>query len=264
MSVPKVRKSGPAKTSRRPRLPAAFKHGAFASVEMLPWEDPAAYEQLRQEFLEELEPEGALQQECVQDILLATWRKHRVRERRKVEARAVLLKPENRVFDQRPDPLFETDLERTKYLITKHSEKVPDPPRDDYERLLHLSCWLALDSNPKFVELLVGMLPEEYDVHLQTSVPRDKFEEPHHWIIAIKKEIDGVLLPRVRERRPDPDGYLAAAAELLASEKMLEDLGVEERLDAQIDRALRRLFWLKTQKNLDRQSKQKLVDGKVS
>ncbi|MFL6791157.1 MAG: hypothetical protein ACJ8EE_08305, partial [Bradyrhizobium sp.] len=63
--------------------------------------------------------------------------------------------------------------------------------------------------------------------------------------------------------RPDPEGYLPAAAELLAPEKMLEDLGIEERLEAQIDRALRRLFWLKTQKKLDREAKQKLVDGKV-
>ena len=63
-----------------------------------------------------------------------------------------------------------------------------------------------------------------------------------------KREIDGVLLPMVRDRRPDLDGYLAAAADLLAPEKMLEDLGVEERLDAQIDRALRRLFFAENSK----------------
>ena len=68
----------------------------------------------------------------------------------------------------------------------------------------------------------------------------------------------------VRDRRPDLDGYLAAAADLLAPEKMLDDLGIEERLDAQIDRALRRLFSLKTQKKLDREAKQKIVDAKVS
>jgi hypothetical protein len=149
------------------------------------------------------------------------------------------------------------------YSLSKPSSEKASTPRDDYERLLQFSSRLTLDTNPQFVELSVGMLPEEYKVHLQTSVPQDKFEEPHLWIMALKKELDGVLLPRVRERRPDPDGYLPAAAELLASEKMLEDLGVEERLEAQIDRALRRLFWLKTQKNLDRQSKQKLVDAKV-
>jgi hypothetical protein len=48
-------------TSRRSRLPAAFKHGTFASIELLPWEDPAAYEEVRQQLLEEFEPEGVLQ-----------------------------------------------------------------------------------------------------------------------------------------------------------------------------------------------------------
>ena len=107
-------------------------------------------------------------------------------------------------------------------------------------------------------------MPEEYSNHLQAHVPQDNYDEPCHWIAAIKKEIDGVLLPKVRDRRPDPDGYLAAAADLLAPEKMLDDLGIEERLDAQIDRALRRLFSLKTQKKLDREAKQKIVDAKVS
>jgi hypothetical protein len=251
-------------TSRRSRLPAAFKHGAFAAVELLPWEDPAAYEQLRQELLEELEPEGALQQECVQDILMATWRKRRVRERRNVETKAVLLEPQNRVFDREPDPLFETRRERTMYSLSKPTSERSGPPRDDYERLLQFSSRLFLDTDPQVVELSVGMLPEEYKVHLQGRVPRDKFEGPHLWITALKKELDGVLLPKIRERRPDPDGYLPAAAELLASEKILEDLAIEERLEAQIDRALRRLFWLKTQKKLDRQSKQKLVEAKVS
>jgi hypothetical protein len=240
-----------------------LKHGAFASIELLPWEDPAAYEGLRQEFLEEFEPEGVLQNECVRDILVATWRKKRLRDRRNVEMRATLLQPQNHVFDKRPIPLvFENKLERAKYRLAKASSEPPNPPRDDYERLLRFSSSFTLDTSPRIAAVAIGGLPEEYRNHLQAHVPQDKYDEPHHWIAAIKKEIDGVLLPKVRERRPDPDGYLAAAADLLAPEKMLEDVGVEERLDAQIDRALRRLFWLKTQKKLDRESKQKIVDAK--
>jgi hypothetical protein len=236
------------------RLPAAFKHGAFAAVALLPWEDPGAYAQLGRDLHEELEPEGALQQECVQDILMATWRKRRLRERRNVETRAVLLEPQNRVFDQRPDSL----------VSSNPTSESASRPCDDYERLLQFSASLTLNSDPKFVELEIGLLPEEYKTHLQTHLPQRKFEAAYLWIMALKKELDGVLLPRVRERRPDPDGYLPAAAELLAPRNMLEDLAIEERLEAQIDRALRRLFWLKTQKKLDWQSKQKFVDANVS
>ncbi|MDN4988477.1 hypothetical protein QY049_35605 [Bradyrhizobium sp. WYCCWR 13022] len=264
MRAPRVRKSSSAVTSGRTRLPAALKHGAFAKVELLPWEDPAAYEQLRQEFLEEFEPEGILQHECVRDILMATWRKQRLRDRRNAEMRAVLLQPQNRVFDKRPGPLLETSLDRVMYGLAKASSEEPDLPRDDYERLLNFSSSLTHDAAPKVVAAIIGCLPKEYRTHLQTHIVRDKFEEAHLWIVALKKEVDGVLLPKVRERRPDPDGYLAAAADLLAPDKMLEDVAIEERLDAQIDRALRRLFWLKTQKKLDRESKQKIVDAKVN
>jgi hypothetical protein len=215
--------------------------------------------------LEEFEPEGVLQNECARDILMATWRKKRLRDRRNVEMRATLLQPQNHMFHKRPNPrVFEDRLERAKYIIAELNSEAPNPPRDDYERLLGFSSSFTLDTSPKVAAATMGLLPEEYRNHLRAHVPQDKYDEPHHWIAAIKKEIDTVLLPKVRERRPDADGYLAAAADLLAPEKMLEDLGVEERLDAQIDRALRRLFWLKTQKKLDREAKQKIVDAKVS
>ncbi|MET4279147.1 MULTISPECIES: hypothetical protein [unclassified Bradyrhizobium] len=250
------------KRSGRSRLPAALKHGAYASVELLPWEDPSALEQLEQALFEELDPEGPMQNECVRDISLATWRKRRIRERRNVQARSVLLAPQNRLFDQQPAPLFETKDERNMFALAKAASetKEVDQPRDDYERLLRFSSYLTLDASPKIVKGAIGCLPQEYKDHLETRVPDSQFEATSHWIVAIKKEIDGVLLPQIRKRRPDADGYLAAAADLLAPEKMLEDLAIEERLDNQIDRALRRLFWLKTQKKLDREAKQKLIN----
>lgn len=179
-----------------------------------------------------------------------------------MEARAALLKPENRVFDRQPAPMFEN---RREQLIDSLTNRAPDTtaPRDDYEQLVHFSSWIRLDTNAMFVELAIAALPEEYRTHLQTHTPQDKFEVDHLWFLAVKNEVDGVLLPRVRERRPDPDGYLAAAAELLKPDRMIEDLEVEQRLDAQIDRALRRLFWLKTQKKLEREGNQKVVEEKV-
>ena len=68
----------------------------------------------------------------------------------------------------------------------------------------------------------------------------------------------------VKKRRPDPNGYWDAAAQVLASERMIEDLAVEERLYANMDCASRRLFWLKAQKQLEREGAQKLINGKAS
>ncbi|MGY3483124.1 hypothetical protein ACVW1C_001007 [Bradyrhizobium sp. USDA 4011] len=51
-----------------------------------------------------------------------------------------------------------------------------------------------------------------------------------------------------------------AAAEFLAAEKTTEDLAVEERLDVSVYRNLRRLFWLKAQKQ--REATARVVSGK--
>ena len=106
------------------------------------------------------------------------------------------------------------------------------------------------------------MLPEEYGHHLNAKVPETNFESSEHWIKALKKEVDTVLMPMVRRRLPDPNHYVATAAELLAVDPVLADLDIEDRLDASSDRALRRLFWLKTQKQLDRDARQKVVNAK--
>lgn len=74
-------------TVRRAGLPSALKNGAFSSIELLPWEDPAEFEQGWQDLLKEHEPRGPLQVDCVRRIIFATWRKQRLRERRNVETR---------------------------------------------------------------------------------------------------------------------------------------------------------------------------------
>jgi hypothetical protein len=49
----------------------------------------------------------------------------------------------------------------------------------------------------------------------------------------------------VRRDGRDPDAYLATAAAFLTGDRVLEDLAIEERLDAAIDRAMKRLYQLK-------------------
>ena len=88
------------------------------------------------------------------------------------------------------------------------------------------------------------------------------FETTPQWVVALKREIDSRLLPSVRDRLPQPSDYIRTAAEFLTRDRMIEDLDIEVRLDATIDRALKRLFWLKTQKQLDREASQKVVNAR--
>ena len=80
---------------------------------------------------------------------------------------------------------------------------------------------------------------------------REKYPEFIDYIRALKNEIDEVLLPRVRNERPTDD-YIAAktASEFLTAERILEDLALEERLDATMDKAIRRLAQAKALKQI--------------
>ena len=44
--------------ARRLARPNALKHGAFSAIEFLPWEDHAAFEDLRQELWNDTSPKG--------------------------------------------------------------------------------------------------------------------------------------------------------------------------------------------------------------
>ena len=172
----------------------------------------------------------------------------RLRAHRKLETVVALDKVENRVFTAEPPPLFDTRMEAVMHELGKPSAEKRGPPRDDYEHLLRMSASFYGDRSEESVKWAMLFVPEEFKKHLEKHVPRSNFETTRQWIVALKKEIDGKLLPMVKSRRPDPRGYTEAAANFLASDRIIEDSVIEERLDAAIDRALRRLLWLKTQK----------------
>jgi len=106
------------------------------------------------------------------------------------------------------------------------------------------------------------MLPAEFSAHLNEKVPSEKFEYTAEWVVALKKEVDTVLLPMVRGRAPQPKAYNETAAAFLTGDRILEDLETEERLDANIDRALRRLYQLKAARQLDPPKQPKLIENK--
>jgi hypothetical protein len=96
---------------------------------MLPWEHPDDFERLRREIWDELQPEGPLQDECAETILLCRWRKLRLRLMRKLETADALNKVENRVFKEEPPPLFDTRHERNVYGLSRPSRAARTTPR---------------------------------------------------------------------------------------------------------------------------------------
>ena len=135
-------------------------------------------------------------------------------------------------------------------------------PRDDYAQLLGFSSNLygALESGLLRVE--ISMLPQEFAAHLNEKLPCEKFEKTRHWVVAVKKEVDGVLLPMVRGRAPEHNAHFETAAAFLTGDRILEDLEIEERLDASKDRALKRLYQLKMARQLYAPKQPRLIENK--
>jgi hypothetical protein len=183
---------------KRYRKPNALKHGGFSSMELLPWEDGAAFEKLHRDLVEQYKPRGPVQEDCIRTIASCIWRKRRVRDKRQFDTQAALERVENNVLWQHPPPLLETDLDITKYQLANRSNEPPEHPRDDYQQLLGFSASLYRDRSRANLLMAIRFLPEEFRKHLKEKVPPENYETAEQWILALKEEVDGVLLPMVR------------------------------------------------------------------
>jgi hypothetical protein len=94
------------------------------------------------------------------------------------------------------------------------------------------------------------MMGGELSAHLKREVPKENYSTTPEWVQAVKREVDEVLLPLARAEMESPDYLAAKAAEFITTERILEDLDLEERLDAVMERAMRRLAQMKFMKQV--------------
>ena len=133
------------------------------------------------------------------------------------------------------------------------------PAPEGYAQLLGFSTRLYGNTSESLLKFMMRSLPDEFRQHLEEKVPLENFDSTTEWIFALKSEVDNVLLPMVRGREPKASGYAAAASEFLTDDRIIEDLAIEERLDAHIDRAMKRLFQLKLGRQLHAKVQPKMV-----
>ena len=240
------------KKSKSVSRPSALKHGAFSSSAFFPWESREDFEALHLELIDEWDPCGAFEEEAVFTIASCMWKKRRIRDKRQLEVIAHLQTPDPQ-SSKKPTPFFDTQIEQLKFILSnKSTASAPATRRLDSDEatLLKLSDSFYGDLS-EFSLKLTFLFRNKYTEHLKEAVPREGYPEFIDYVRALKAEIDEVLLPRVRKERPSDD-YIAAktASEFLTPERILEDLALEERLDATMDKAIRRLAQAKALKQL--------------
>jgi hypothetical protein len=217
-----------------------LKHGGFSKTVLFPWEDVEEFEALHRSLQDEWKPSGALEEDAVFTILTCIWRKRRIRDKRNLDTLAALQEREFDALTAQPLPFFDTMEEQTMYALT-HMPEYDGRVRDRVSQLLGFSSSLYGSLDGQFLDLSIDMMGEEFSTHLKREVPKENYSTTPEWVKAVKREVDEVLLPRVRAEMGSTVNLAAKAASFITTDRIIEDLVLEERLDAMIDRAIRRL-----------------------
>ena len=236
---------GAAMPNRKRRF-NAYKHGVFAATPIIPGEDPREFETLYSDLIKEWVPAGATETEAVFSLASAIWRKRRAQ-------------------------LF------LEVRLMKNSLDVNHPSFDESLGLLRLAAAMIKEPETAFQKYATRRLRPDMINYLMQKFPVSEFETYSEWTQAIINEIKAVLLPQATAKRAEltdelrepPDelretdaARLVYKAQELArkialfggpavSDDLFErELALVERLDAMIDRAVKRLVQIKAIKQM--------------
>jgi hypothetical protein len=196
----------------RPVPSNALKHGAFSDAVVLPTEDPKEFKRLRTRLIVELQPSGPLEQDAVFTIAKLTWRKGRLNIFRKAEILLAALTPH---LKKSPVAQLQESLEAHRESLTQMQDQIE-----------------ADKIHEQFLEKQSEGLKDDTNA---IGPPLD--QKTRSGLIDLMKE--GASLKE-----------LAGIAEFVTPERYIKELEIEARIDAQIDRQLKRLFFLKGMKDV--------------
>jgi hypothetical protein len=208
--------------SNQGKHPNAYKHGIFNRAVIVPGENQEEFEALHRSLITEWMPNGATEEDAVLSIAEAMWRKHRAR----------------------------------RFIEFQFLKNTTDPRLPCHNEILALSHLVAvLREQPNIVlhrDRAERSLTPDILTTLQLKFPDTEFESTAEWTQAVINHIETVLLPA----RMLSDRISAEALPLLMStsaftgELFDQELMLEARIDAMIDRAIKRLIQTKAMKQM--------------
>jgi hypothetical protein len=202
----------------------ALKHGANATEVMLWSEKYKDYEALRDALYQEFRPSGSMEECLVETLLNLRWR------RRRLECH------EQIVIQQRLDKLREEN---------EHSRHV--------DNLRSFAPEFEKASSVEQVEAVLARLDPIYNITIRNRSPFKAGDDPQKWGAQIA---EGLLAWKPAPRHEQADEFL----KILDLDEFDKSLDRIERLDAMIDRTIKRLMQLKTMKQMYSQLEPKLID----
>jgi hypothetical protein len=197
----------------------ALKHGAFAKMMILPWEDPQEFEKLHAALVEEWKPVGPTEHDAVLSIAKGMWRKRRM---------------QNFLFCE----------------LGRHRADPNHAAYDEASALRAFSSYIALA--PDEFDIALTGLTARIAEQLRRKFPRGDFQSTSEWVRAIQNEVTSVLLPAAERFGFDgsPKVLMVRDATFFSQEVVKYELAVDERIEAMIDRAVKRLVQAKAMKQM--------------
>ena len=197
----------------------ALKHGVFAEgMAILPWEDRREFARLHHNLIMEWMPDGQTEDDAVFSIAKGIWRKRRMQ-----------------------------------YVLhAKFKDCQMDPEHPAYDEAFVLRQFFRLiEAAPDEFEVALRALPVEIADDLRRKFPQRCFQSASAWVQAVQNEIKSNLLPAVeRFGEPPVEFKILQSAAVLSEEVIKNELAVEERIDAMINGAIKRLVQTKTMKQM--------------
>jgi hypothetical protein len=202
---------------RNRKQPNAVKHGVFTQMTILPGEDVREFAKLRMDLIEEWNPTGPTEQDAVLTLAKGFWRKGRIQG----------------------------------FLLGKAVACSFDPTHPAYNEVSALRDFCGLlEIAPDLLDKRLYMLSEDVRRHLEIEVPPKNFTSISARARAIQKEITSVLLPALERVEKPVEVCLSESAEIVSMEDFQHEIALEERIDAMIDRATKRLIQIKAMKQM--------------
>jgi hypothetical protein len=208
--------------SNKWKYPNAQKHAVFSKFHILPGEDRREFKKLIDELAGEWRPEGETEHDTILEIGKAIWLKRRLQLFLEVEGLKNASNPNHRSFDVRIGLLG--------FLA-----RVAASPASGFSHGEHY-------------------LPKELLEALREDFPRKKVkptvESNAEWYEAMKKGIAS-LLPSLNSMYSDKYHFgLMNAAATFSGDLFERAIKLDERLNAMIDRAIKRLVQIKAMKQM--------------
>jgi hypothetical protein len=201
------------------KRPNAQKHGVFSATAILPGEDEQEFEELHTALTEEWKPVGATEEDAVLTIAKAVWRKRRLQRFLEVQ-----------LWMKAVDPNHPSSLET--FGLWGLAQAIAAEPETGF----------------KYAH---RYLREHTIKYLEEKLPRSNYKSGSEWANAMINEIKSLIaLPPLVGPLHDEAVKLHYSAENLLGDLFKQEIALDERLDAMIDRAVKRLIQTKAMKQM--------------